>query len=115
MFEMSKFCPSCGEELVDNAKFCKSCGKNLDEFQNLEGEGPNVRYAPAVSEKSYTWALILGVVFSLFIPLIGIIIGIYVYTRKDSSKSKLYGGLIIALGVIVWAVSAIFSLLFMGY
>ena len=25
---MSKFCPSCGEELLDNAKFCKNCGVN---------------------------------------------------------------------------------------
>ena len=26
---MSKYCPSCGEELIDDAKFCKSCGENL--------------------------------------------------------------------------------------
>lgn len=112
---MTKFCPFCGEELVDNAKFCKSCGKNLSDYQNGEHHASEVQLSPPAAEKSYTWALILGVVFSLFIPLIGIIIGIYVYTRKDSSKSKLYGALIIALGVIVWAVSALFGMLFLRY
>lgn len=29
---MSKYCPSCGEELIDDAKFCKSCGENLKKF-----------------------------------------------------------------------------------
>lgn len=114
---MSKYCPFCGEELVDNAKFCKSCGKNIADYSaahNNAGQ-PQNRYVPQVAEKSYTWALILGVIFSIFIPLIGIIIGIYVYTRKDSSKSKLYGGVIIGLGVIVWAISAIMGFLFLGY
>lgn len=30
---MAKFCPSCGEKLVDSAKFCKNCGKTLKIFQ----------------------------------------------------------------------------------
>lgn len=95
---------------MDNAKFCKSCGKNLEEYINPgNGETPNVQYTPPVTEKSYTLAFVLGLIFSILIPLIGIIIGIYVYTRKDSSNAQLYGGIIIGLGVIVWIVSLMLS------
>ena len=30
---MSKICPKCGVELVDNAKFCFECGCNIKEFE----------------------------------------------------------------------------------
>ena len=40
---MSKFCPSCGEELVDSAKFCKSCGKNLEDPKFNPHENPQLK------------------------------------------------------------------------
>ena len=91
---MSIFCPFCGEELVDNAKFCKNCGKNVESYG-----------------KSHTLATVLGFIFSILIPLIGIIIGIYLYTRKDSPKAKRYGLLVIVLGVVVWIISFFLGLL----
>jgi uncharacterized membrane protein YvbJ len=110
---MSKFCPFCGEELVDSAKFCKNCGKSIENYTNSDGvDMPETHWTPPVEEKSYTWALVIGILFSLFIPLIGIVIGIYVYTRKDSSKAKLYGTIIIALGVIVWIVSMLITFMY---
>ena len=32
---MSKFCPKCGEKLVDSARFCKNCGASLEGIPNL--------------------------------------------------------------------------------
>lgn len=101
---MTRFCPNCGEEQIDSAKFCKNCGTNLDDgtksqfTQNQNFEVPTV-------EKSYTVALVLGYIFSIFIPIIGIIIGIYLHTRKDSSKANRHGKYIIIVGVIVWILS----------
>lgn len=103
---MSIFCPFCGEELVDNAKFCKNCGKNVESYRNMTNDTSNTNsFNPPVVEKSHTLATVLGFIFSILIPLIGIIIGIYLYTRKDSPKAKRYGLLVIVLGVGVWIIS----------
>lgn len=67
----------------------------------------NYQYTPPAAEKSHTLALVLGIVFDFLIPIIGIIIGVYLYTRKDSSNAKTHGLIVIALGIIIWAVSAI--------
>lgn len=34
--ELTKTCPNCGKENVDNAKFCKTCGTNLDNIKNIK-------------------------------------------------------------------------------
>lgn len=104
---MSKYCPSCGEKLVDEAKFCKNCGFDLS-GRNIPPEGDNAvhtTYTPQVYEKSHTLATVLGVIFAFISPLIGAIFGIYLITRKDSEKAKTYGIVIIALAAVVWIVS----------
>ena len=68
---MSKFCPFCGEELVNEAKFCKNCGKDISSYTNIgNGKSAGRSYAPQVTEKSHTLALVLGLVSAIFIPLI---------------------------------------------
>lgn len=109
---MTKYCPFCGEQLVDSAKFCKNCGKEIGKYSNLTNDEPNqFQHTPPAVEKSHTWAFVLGIVFSFLIPLIGVIIGIYIYTRKDSSKAKFRGVLVIALALIVWIFSIIINFL----
>ena len=103
---MSKFCPFCGEELVDEAKFCKNCGKDISNYTNISDDSQNsYTYAPPVSENSHTAAVVLGFICAILIPLIGFIFGIYLITRKDSSNAKTYGIIIVALSVIVWIIS----------
>ena len=99
---MSKFCPNCGHELIDAAKFCKNCGYNLE-----SGEKKSQSYEIPVVEKSHTLGIVLGYVFSLLIPLIGIIIGIYLQTRDDSPKASRHGKYVIIVGVVVWILSAL--------
>ncbi len=101
---MSKFCPKCGEELVDNAKFCKSCGENLETTQqNFKQENHN--YEIQKVEKDHKIALILGYACAILLPLFGLIIGIYLITRKDSSKANYHGKIIIGLAVAIWIIS----------
>ncbi len=108
---MSKFCPFCGEELVDEAKFCKNCGKDVSVYADIGNNTPNSHeYVMPASEKSHTLATVLGFIFAFLIPILGIIIGIYLLTRKDSSKAKKYGIIVIALAAVVWFVSFITSL-----
>ena len=107
---MSKFCPSCGEELVDSAKFCKSCGKNLEDPKFNPHENPQLKDEQVklqTTEKSHTLAIVLGYVLAVFISLLGIIISIYLLTR-DSAKAKMHGKLILIVSVIFWILPWIF-------
>lgn len=105
---MSKFCPFCGEELVDGAKFCKNCGKSLENFQNIDDNQNNYQFTPPVVENDRTILFVAGIIFALLIPIIGVIIGIYLYTRKDSSKAKSRGMIVIGLAVVIWIISFLF-------
>ena len=96
---MVKFCPHCGEELIDDAKFCKSCGTSLN------GEAPRPVAERPVYEKSYTVHIVIAYVLALLVPLLGIIMGVYLVTRKDSEKANRHGKYAIIAAVLIWAVS----------
>lgn len=107
---MTKFCPFCGEALVDEAKFCKSCGKSLENINfnnNTQQTGYTQPYSVPVVEKSHTAAIVLGYVFAFLIPLIGLILGIYLATRNDSQKAKRHGIFVLILAIAVWIVNFI--------
>lgn len=108
---MAKFCPFCGEELVDEAKFCKNCGNDVSSYADIGNDGPSqVSYRAPAAEKSYTIVTVVGFICAFIIPLIGIIISIYLLTRKDSSKAKKYGIAMLVLSAVVWIISFITTL-----
>jgi uncharacterized membrane protein YvbJ len=98
---MTKYCPSCGEALVDEAKFCKSCGKNLENIDFPKPSG-----IPTV-ENDHKIAIIIAYVLAVLIPLFGAIAAIYLLTRKDSQKAKTHGTYALILAVAVWIISFI--------
>lgn len=107
---MSKFCPNCGEELIDSAKFCKNCGKDLSNFQKGPDQTFNdhTQFISPVVEKSHTAATVLGYVFAFLIPIIGVIFGIYLLTRDDNAQSKTHGKIVIVLSLVIWFISYFF-------
>ena len=103
---MSKFCPSCGEELKDDAKFCKNCGASIPTNEQTQTTGNmQQNYPIETSGNDHTIAVILGYLFAILIPIIGIIIGIYLSTRNDSANAKKHGKCIIILAAIIWFIS----------
>ena len=106
---MSKFCPSCGEELVDTAKFCKNCGMNLEtkeETKNTAGTQQTApRYEVQKVENDHKIAVILGYICAILIPLFGLIFGIYLVTRNDSDGANMHGKFIIGLALLIWFIS----------
>ncbi len=101
---MAKFCAECVQENVDSANFCKSCGAKLIGMTN-DSFTSQLDFEVPIVEKSYTAALVLGYVFSILIPLIGVIIGVYLITRKDSPKANRHAKYILIISVVVWILS----------
>ena len=105
---MSKYCPKCGEQLIDSAKFCKNCGFKLDDGD----QNPQTNFSPdtvELSENSHTAAIVLGYVFAVLVPLIGLIIAVYLLTRKDSSRASKHGKYVLIVTAVVWVLSILLT------
>lgn len=100
------FCPNCGSQNKDDAQFCENCGSKLDNVVTQETPTSKIP-DPAESKKPSTILVILGYIFAILGGLIGIVIGLYLYTR-DNSEAKFHGrnmlviaAIIIILGLVV--------------
>ena len=94
----SSTCPLCGFNNPDEADFCVKCGTPLI-FKNPEGVDPEMQRIviqktvvdrePAPKRSRFTTLLVyLGYLFSILGGLIGIVIAIYLITRKDPSLKR---------------------------
>lgn len=99
-----KYCSKCGEQNPDEAKFCGKCGASLPVPVTAQLHSSN---ETVVSPETRIGITIL----SIFIPLVGIIMGILY--MNDSNPSKKAAGktwLYVSLGVII-AYCLIYSVL----
>ena len=115
---MTKFCPSCGEKLADNAKFCKNCGMNIETQQQTQQTQqtndptpPMQQYEVPKAENDHMFAIVIGYICAILIPILGVIFGIYLITRKDSEKAPFHGKIILGIAIVIWIIS---FLLIMG-
>ncbi len=131
------FCRNCGKEVNEGSKFCPDCGTEL----NINGQTSNthqnnvnsnftmqcprcgsiVPYGPTcpkcgspLNQEKHTAAIILGYIFSIFIPIIGVIIGIYLLTRQNNDVHK-HGIIMIVIAVLIFIISLIMILGSMSY
>ena len=72
-----KFCTHCGKDVLDDALICPHCGCSVqyDEPQKNAGYSQQATYAPPVAD-NYSALSILGLVFSFFGGLLGLILSI---------------------------------------
>ncbi len=98
-------CPLCGFENPDEADYCVKCGTPLI-FKN---QGPETPLNPIVIRKEVAknaeeyktssinrWIIIFGYIFSILGGLLGLIIALYLVTRKDA-RSKRHGYIQLAI------------------
>lgn len=102
-------CPNCGQDNPAEAKFCGKCATRLAAPAAPVSPGPG---GPPASSTDVPQGLKIGVTIgSIFIPLLGIIMGlIYMNdpspTKKAAGKTWLYVG----IGAIaVWCLCALLS------
>ena len=99
MDAQERFCPLCGYPNPDEADFCVKCGTPLL-FKN-QFETKNTSFGPIIISKSGSinregtqtsgfikWLIIFGYLFSILGGLLGLIIAIYLITRKDPNIRK---------------------------
>ena len=107
-------CPLCGYPNPDEADFCVKCGTPLMFIKSPQN---NTSIKPIIIKKTTSnnpstsqqpgfmkWLIIFGYLFSILGGLIGLIIAIYLITRKDPNVRK-HG--IIQLSIFVFYVALI--------
>jgi len=89
-------CPNCGTENEEDSKFCQSCGQEIIKKSDSE----------IIEEKSSTLLIVLGYILSILgifsmgiLSVIGLIIGIVLYRR--GGKDKTHGIIITAISLII--------------
>ena len=106
-------CPLCGYINPDEADFCVKCGTPLlfkQQIQNNSVINPVVVKKEYVGEKTdrrRTILIIFGYIFSILGGLLGLIIAIYLATRKDPVSRK-HGLIQIAIFIFYIALIAVF-------
>lgn len=93
-------CPLCQYPNPDEADYCVKCGTPLIFKKQFEGD-PNSAMKPIVikkevirdaqqykANKTSKWLIIFGYVFSILGGILGLIIAIYLSTRKDPNARK---------------------------
>lgn len=126
---MVKYCSNCGEKLEnENSKFCSKCGQSLNPTnnQNQENTQGSVGFGQincpfcgkvipsnvpkcmfcghVINAEDHKTAIIIGYIGTLFIPLIGIIDGIYLLTRDNKEVHK-HGVFMLIEAIIVWFIT----------
>jgi len=93
-------CPLCGYPNPDEADYCVKCGTPL--LFKSQFEGNHTAVNPIIIKKEVVnspaqplqrsgllkWLIIFGYIFSILGGLLGLIIAIYLVTRKDKSVKK---------------------------
>ena len=92
-------CPLCGFQNPDEADYCVKCGTPLVFKTQFEGKETTIKPIVIKKEviqntesinvpKTSSWIIILGYIFSILGGLLGLIIAIYLATRKDPIAKK---------------------------
>lgn len=111
---MKKICPKCGtKQEFEDVNFCINCGAFLSNDKDSLIQKcvycnhpipPTMNSCPYcgryVNLESHKLAIVLGYIFSFISPLIAIIDGIYLLTRKNRSV-HIHGIMIILISIFV--------------
>ncbi|MBO5304818.1 MAG: zinc ribbon domain-containing protein [Clostridia bacterium] len=100
------YCSNCGREISNMVESCPNCGAVLRGHSNVARTNANTRARSDYHGRTGESKQGMGVVFGLFLSILGLIIGVCMYsdgTFERSTFMKGWGigfGISIAIGVI---------------
>lgn len=116
------FCSNCGKEVNEGTKFCSGCGASLtNEEENINTQQINnnpvipcpkcgslmpfgniscTNCGSPLNPEKHTAAIVIGYICSIFLPIIGIIFGIYLLTRQNKDVHK-HGIIMIVIAIVL--------------
>ena len=115
------FCSNCGNEVNDNTKFCPKCGNAINSESENSNQQTNINSGincpkcgsiipfgnvvctnsgTPLNQEKHTAAIVIGYITAIFIPIVGIITGIYLLTRKNKDV-HIHGIIMIILAIIM--------------
>ena len=100
-----KYCVKCGEQLLDNSVQCPRCGQYCLDAQN--GQVQNTSNQKVVDDQNVSKTGI-GVICSLFLGVIGLIIGLLLYQPNTLARKTFIKGW-------VWSSVLTIVIVFFGY
>lgn len=103
-------CPQC-HHTIDNLSygFCTRCGY---EFQKQK-DNVTYNFLEVVPKSAYENTIRAGFLFAVLIPIVGLVIGIYNFTRKNSPEAKNAGSFQMILSFLFLIMDIIYlSLIF---
>ena len=119
------FCNNCGKEVKEGSRFCTGCGASLtDEIKSTNTQNSGIpcpkcgslipfgnvactNCGNMLNPDKHTAAIVLGYICSIFIPLFGIIFGIYLLTRPNKDVHK-HGIIMIILSIVMIIIGWLF-------
>ena len=128
------FCSNCGKEIKEGTKFCPGCGVSITDETETTNNQQNNNFTIACSKcgtlvpvgnivctncgsplnpEKHTAAIVIGYIGSIFLPIIGIIFGIYLLTRNNKDVHK--HGIIMIIIAIVIVIIYYFYFSYMAY
>lgn len=105
------FCSKCGKEIPDDSAFCPFCGETVTPGGTTAAPSPSVEQfsAPAAAvsasitgtqETKVSTGMLVGIIIlTIFIPLVGLIMG-PIYMKDPSQAKKKAGKIWLWVGVV---------------
>ena len=84
------YCKNCGQQIPDDAQFCSSCGYSTGSRPNNNEQNTQPQQTTNTNTQNKEHnepKTALGVIFSLFLGLIGLLIGILLYPEGTVARN----------------------------
>lgn len=102
------FCQNCGNEINDNAVVCPKCGcPTENNGGNNVSAASAVSNAPVIENGEKRTLADCALVFSILMPIVGIILGIIGTVKYKTAKLKNKCIAAIPISIVVWIITTI--------
>ena len=110
------YCRNCGEKLNDSDIFCSKCGAKAEEIRTNKDipQAPNPTANGNTSQAIVESKSGMGVLFALFLGIIGLIIGVLIYPYGTQARRTFVKGFWITYAVVLGIGSGVLIFVFVG-